>query len=136
MRFSDYLIARVLNHVFGAAAGAPAPNHYFTLFTTLPDNAGGGYVEPATAAFNRLLKVNSTSLWTPAESGSGIVTNAAAVSWPVAADDFGTIVGVGVFNASGKGTGDLLVWDDVAPIAITTGETPKIVIGAGRITLQ
>jgi len=94
MRFSNYLETKVLGHVFGATPYTAAGTLYLALFTTNPaedgsgtEVTGGGYVRQSVAF---TVTGNTAS-------------NTAAVEYPTASANYGTVTHVGVYDASTSG---------------------------------
>lgn len=108
---TDYLVNKLIDYFFrGQAYVAPA-TLYGCLFTTAPDNAGGG-TEVSGGAYARApLLADTTHMsgtqgpgTTGASSGtSGKSQNNQAVNFPVPSADWGVVVGTGWKDASSGG---------------------------------
>jgi len=91
----------LLNHIFAAGAFTPPVTWYLGLFTTLPDDAGAGGVEVTGGSYARVaVTANATNF--PVASG-GLISNGVTFTFPTASAGWGTIVGVGFFDASTAG---------------------------------
>jgi hypothetical protein len=123
--FSDYLENKVLDHVFGGVAYTAPATLYLALYTVAPTDAGGG-TEVSGGSYVRQSCAFTVS--------GNLATNTAAEEWPVATGNWGTIVAVGVFDAST--TGNLLAWGTLTTSkTISTGDVLRIPAGDLDITL-
>jgi len=104
--FSDYLETKLLDHTFRNVAYTSPSAVYLALFTSAPTDAGGG-TELSGNAYARQAITMATSGTSPT-----LCTNSSAVEFPTATASWGTIVAVGVFDASSSG--NLLAWADLA----------------------
>ena len=126
MSFSNYLETKVLGHVFGGTAYTAAGTLYLALFTTNPaedgsgtEVTGGGYVRQ-TVAFT--VTGNTAS-------------NTAAVEYPTASANYGTVTHVGVYDASTAG--NLLAYAALTSSkSIETGDVFRVPTGDLDITLD
>ena len=126
MSFSNYLETKVLGHVFGGTAYTAAGTLYLALFTTNPaedgsgtEVTGGGYVRQ-TVAFT--VTGNTAS-------------NTAAVEYPTATANYGTVTHVGVYDASTAG--NLLAYAALTSSkSIETGDVFRVPTGDLDITLD
>jgi hypothetical protein len=101
---------------------------YVGLYTAAPTDAGGG-TEVSGGSYARVSVSFSVS-------GTGtLCTNSAAVEFTAATASWGTIVAVGVFDASTAG--NLLAWADLTVNkTIDTGDIFRIPTGDLDITLS
>lgn len=126
MSFSNYLETKVLGHVFGGTAYTAAGTLYLALFTTNPaedgsgtEVTGGGYARQ-TVAFT--VTGNTAS-------------NTAAVEYPTASANYGTVTHVGVYDASTGG--NLLAYAALTSSkSIETGDVFRVPTGDLDITLD
>lgn len=126
--FSDYLEDKLLKHAFTNTTYTPAATMYVGLYTAAPTDAGGG-TEVSGGSYARVSVSFSVS-------GTGtLCTNSAAVEFTAATASWGTIVAVGVFDASTAG--NLLAWADLTVSkTIDTGDIFRIPTGDLDITLS
>jgi hypothetical protein len=126
--FSDYLEDKLLKHAFTNTAYTPASTLYVGLYTAAPTDAGGG-TQVTGGSYARVSVSFSVS-------GTGtLCTNSAAVEFTAATATWGTIVAVGVFDASTAG--NLLAWADLTVNkTIDTGDIFRIPTGDLDITLS
>lgn len=123
--FSDYLENAVLDHVFRNTAYTPVATVYLALFTTAPTDAGGG-TEVSGSGYAR----QATAFG--AASG-GTMSNTGAEAFTASGGNFGTIVAVGIYDASTAG--NLLAWKTITSVAINDGDTLNFPIGDIDISL-
>jgi hypothetical protein len=124
--FSDYLESAVLNHVFrNTALSAPASVH-LALYTTAPTDAGGG-TQVTGGGYAR------QAITFGAPSPAGEITNTSAVSFTASGASFGTVVAVGIFDASSGG--NLLAWSPITSATVNDGDTITFGIGDIDVTL-
>jgi hypothetical protein len=124
--FSDYLENAVLGYVFSGASFSQPGTKYLALYTTAPTDAGGG-TELSGSAYARQSCAFTTT--------GAQATNSAAVEWPTATGSWGTVVAVGVFDASSSG--NLLAWNNLtASKTISTGDVFRINAGDLDIDLD
>ena len=91
--FSDYLEDKVLDHVFGGVAYTAPTTLYVALYTVIPSDTGGG-TEVTGGSYAR-----QTATFTVSGTSPTTATNAAAIEYPTATADYGTVVAVGVMDA-------------------------------------
>ena len=126
--FSDYLEDKLLKHAFTNTTYTPAATMYVGLYTAAPTDSGGG-TEVSGGSYARVSVAFTVS-------GTGtLCTNSAAVEFTAATASWGTIVAVGVFDASTAG--NLLAWADLTVNkTIDTGDIFRIPTGDLDITLS
>lgn len=116
---SDYLELKMLDHVLGKTTYTAPSTLYVALFTSAPTDAGGG-TEVATGSYARAAVTNDTAKF-PNASG-GAKSNADDVIFATASASWGTVVAVGIYDASTAG--NLLFWTNLAtPINVPNGGT-------------
>lgn len=124
--FSDYLENALLDHVFRNTALTSPTTVYLALYTANPTDAGGG-TEVTGGGYAR------QAITFGAASG-GAISNTTQVSFTASGADFGTITGIGIFDASTAG--NLLAWDAITPATVTDGDSINFPIGDIDITLD
>ena len=125
--FSDYLEDKVLDHVFGGVAYT-APTKHVALYTVAPTDTGGG-TEVTGGAYAR-----QTSTFTVSGTNPTTATSAAAVEYPTATAEYGTVVAVGILDASSGG--NLLAYANLtASKVVSTGDVFRFDAGDIDITL-
>lgn len=126
--FSDYLEDKLLKHVFTNTSYTSPSSLYLALYTVAPSDTGGG-TELSGSGYTRKAVTFSVSGTTT------LATNSAAVEFDAATGSWGTIVAVGVFDASTSG--NLLAWSELTTSkAISTGDILRIPSGELDITLS
>ena len=126
--FSDYLEDKVLDHVFGGSAYTAPSTLYVALYTVAPTDTGGG-TEVSGGAYARQTATFSVSGTDPTTA-----SNTAAIEYPTATADYGTVVAVGVFDASSSG--NLLAYANLsASKVVSSGDIFRFNTGDLDITL-
>ena len=126
MSFSDYLETKVLDHVFGGTAYTAPSTLYVALFTAAPSDSGGG-TEVSGGAYARQTIAFTTS--------GDTTSNNAAIEFPTATANYGTVTHVGVYDASSAG--NLMAWAALTSSkTIETGDVFRIPSGDLDITLN
>ena len=126
MAFTDYLEEKLLAHTFSATAYTSPTTVYVALYTVAPTDSttgtevtGGAYVRKA-AAFT---------------TTGNEATNSAAIEYPTATADYGTVVAVAVLDA--LTSGNMLAFASLAVNkTISTGDVLRIPAGDLDITLD
>ena len=126
MSFSNYLETEILDHVFAGAAYTAPSTKYLGLFTSAPGEAGGG-TEVSGGGYARQTVAFTTS--------GNTTSNNAAVEFPTATANYGTVTHVGVFDASTSG--NLMAYATLSSSkAIATGDVFRVPSGDLDITLD
>lgn len=126
MSFSDYLETKVLDHVFAGTAYTAPTTLYVALFTAAPSDSGGG-TEVSGGAYARQTIAFTTS--------GDTTSNNAAVEFPTATANYGTVTHVGIYDASTAG--NLMAWAALTSSkTIETGDVFRIPSGDLDITLN
>jgi hypothetical protein len=103
---------------------------YFALFTSAPNESGGG-TECSGGNYSRVSVTNNATNF-PASS-SGVKANGTAVTFPTASGNWGTVTAFGVFDASTSG--NLLYFGSLsASRSVTSGDTARFAAGDFTIT--
>ena len=126
--FSDYLEDKVLEHVFGGNAYSAPSTLYVALYTVAPTDTGGG-TEVSGGGY-----VRKTSTFNVSGTNPTTASNSAAVEYPTATADYGTVVAVGIFDASSSG--NLLAYANLTTSkVVSTGDVFRFNTGDLDITL-
>ena len=126
--FSDYLEDKVLEHVFGGNAFTAPSTLYVALYTVAPSDTGGG-TEVSGGAYAR-----QTATFTVSGTNPTTASNTAAIEYPTATANYGTVVAVGVFDA--LTSGNLLAYSTLTSSkTIDSGDVFRINAGNLDITL-
>lgn len=133
---SRYLQNARLNWLRGTTYPAVPANVYIALLTTLPtDNNGTGIAEVSGGAYARQAVATATTSW-PAPSTSGSLqqtNNTNAINFPTATANWGTIVGVAIYDA--VTAGNLLYFGALtANQVVNNGNTFGFLVG--QLTVQ
>jgi hypothetical protein len=123
--FSDYLENKVVGHVFGGSAYTAPSTLYVALYTSAPSDTGGG-TEVSGGAYAR-----QTAAFTVTNDTA---SNTSAIEYPTATADYGTVVAVGIFDASSSG--NLLAYGNLTTSkTVSTGDVFRFNAGAIDITV-
>lgn len=123
--FSDYLENKVVGHVFGGSAYTAPATLYVALYTSAPSDTGGG-TEVSGGAYAR----QTAAFTVTADTAS----NTSAIEYPTATANYGTVVAVGVFDASSSG--NLLAYGNLTTSkTVSTGDVFRFNAGAIDITV-
>ena len=126
--FSDYLEDKVLEHVFGGNAFTAPSTLYVALYTVAPSDTGGG-TEVSGGAYAR-----QTATFTVSGTNPTTASNTAAIEYPSATANYGTVVAVGVLDASSGG--NLLAYSTLdSSKVVSTGDAFRFNAGDLDITL-
>ena len=126
MSFSHYLETKVLDHVFAGTAYTAPSTLYVALFTAAPSDSGGG-TEVSGGAYARQTIAFTTS--------GDTTSNNAAIEFPTATANYGTVTHVGIYDASSSG--NLMAWAALTSSkTIETGDVFRIPSGDLDITLN
>lgn len=119
---------------FLANSGTPATNLYISLHTANPGATGNqGTSEAAYTSYARVAVARTTGGWSLTNE---TISNVAAINFPAATggSESETYVGVGV-SPTAHDSGVLLWFGQLtAPLAVSSGITPSMAIGALTIT--
>jgi hypothetical protein len=126
--FSDYLEDKVLDHVFGGNAYTAPSTLYVALYTVAPTDTGGG-TEVSGGGY-----VRQSGAFTVSGTNPTTASNTAAIEYPTATADYGTVVAVGIFDASSSG--NLLAYANLTTSkVVSTGDVFRFNTGDLDVTL-
>ena len=128
MSFSNYLETKVLDHVFGGTAYTAPATLYLALFTANPNEDGSGTeVSTSGTAYARQSVAFTIS--------GNTASNTAAVEYPTATANYGTVSHVGIYDASSAG--NLIAYAALTSSkSIETGDVFRVPTGDLDITLD
>lgn len=125
--WSNFLVHKLLDHVFKVASYTPPTNIYCGLSTANPGDSGSGITEPSGNAYARTLK----NTWDAAASGAS--ENTGAITFPTATGAWGTITHSFLSDASTSG--NLLVYGALGVSqAVVNGNVVEFADGAWDVT--
>ena len=140
---SDYLENKIIDWLFRAQTFSPPATLYVALFTTGDNDADSSKVEVSGGSYARVAVTPSLANFagtqsagsTTASSGTGGTTsNNNAITFPAPTGNWGSIVGVGVYDASTSG--NLLFYGALGTNKTVNNGDPAPSIVAGTLTLQ
>ena len=132
---TDYWENALLNYTFRAVAMPTITNIYVGLFTVIPSaDAGTGGTEVSGGSYARQLVTRGTGEWKdPSTATQGLTENINAITFPTASGAWGTVVAVGVWDASTGG--NLLYFGSLAASkTVASGDVLKFNAGDLDIT--
>lgn len=110
--FSDYLENKMVDFLFRGQTFTPPATLYIALFTTADNDAGTARVEVSGGSYARAAVTSSLANWagtqgaatTAASTGNtGTTSNNNAIPFPAPTANWGSIVGIGIFDAATAG---------------------------------
>lgn len=114
---TDYSATNWLAYITGKTVIPATPTAYIGLFTTAPTSDSGvtGAVEVSGGSYAR--QATSAATWNTPTNSSGsepavtpaFISNAVAITYPIATANWGTVVAFGLFDA--LTVGNCLTWD-------------------------
>lgn len=135
---SVYLEDKWLNMWKGTAFTFPATTYVALLTTNPTDDTGTALVEVTGGAYARQ-SITGASGWStiaPVSGGSGTtpekMSNAAVITFPTPTANWGTVVGIALYDAAT--VGNLLYWASITSQVINTGVVASFAIGALSVT--
>ena len=127
MSFSNFLETEILDHVFAGAAYTAPTTKYLALFTAVADGEAGSVTEVSGGGYARQTVAFTTS--------GNTTSNNAAVEFPTATANYGTVTHVGVYDASTSG--NLMAYAALSSNkTIETGDVFRVPSGDLDITLN
>jgi hypothetical protein len=127
MSFSNFLETEILDHVFAGAAYTAPSTKYLALFTAVADGEAGSVTEVTGGGYARQTVAFTTS--------GNTTSNNAAVEYPTATANYGTVTHVGVYDASSSG--NLMAYAALSSNkTIETGDVFRVPSGDLDITLN
>ena len=122
---SDYLENAILNHVLRNSAYASPTTIYVGLYTTMPADDGTGGIEVSGGSYARQSVVFAAPV-------AGQTANNALVQFPTATAGWGTVLGVGLFDAL---TGGNLLYYGTLTASKTVGLGDQISFASSALTV-
>ncbi len=127
MSFTNFLETEILDHVFAGAAYTAPTTKYLALFTAVADGETGSVTEVSGGGYARQTVAFTTS--------GNTTSNNAAVEFPTATANYGTVTHVGVYDASSSG--NLMAYAALSSNkTIETGDVFRVPSGDLDITLN
>ena len=115
----------------GDATGKATASTWIGLFTALPTGGGGG-TEVTGGSYARVEVVSNLTNW--AEPSNGVTYNSLPVRFAVPSANWGDVLGVGAWSASGGGT--LLLFGPISPTKTIISDQVAPVFVPGALILQ
>lgn len=143
---TDYLEARILNHILGAVASTAPGTVGIALSTAAYSEAATGASMnevPNSNGYARVSKTNNTTNWPTASGSSPQKTNGTVVTFPTATGGWGNIKSFYIVDSVTHGAGNCLYGGDLQAYIdsgfttgqdVLSGDTPAFAIGALVVT--
>ena len=130
---SAYLGDKVLDHLLGRTTFTAPATLYVGLWTAVLSTASTGSTpgEVSGTGYQRVALTNDTATW-PSASGAS-KSNAAAVQFPTAYSNWGTVRTVALLDAASGG--NLLFFATPAPV-VSVGYSDTLIFDAGSLTIS
>ncbi len=123
---SDHAENLILNFLMTSGTATRPTAWYVALYTVAPSDAGGG-TEVSGNGYSR-----QTVAWDTATGTGGTTDNTGAVSFTATGGNFGTIVAIGIHDASSGGN---LLWHGALSTNKTVNDGDTLEFAAGAIDL-
>jgi hypothetical protein len=125
--FTDFMENKIIDHMLRAQAYTPPATVYVALFTSAPSDAGGG-TEVSGGAYAR-------QAVTLAAASGGASENSAAITFPQATADWGTVTHLALMDALTGG--NMLMHSPLdASKTVNNGDTFKFEAGDLDVTVD
>lgn len=129
---SDFLEAQLNNLIFRTQVAWKPTAIYIALYTAAPSDSGGG-IEVSGGSYARQQVAQLDANWNAPGVG-GLIDNVAAITFPVATANWGTVTHMGIFDA--VTVGNLLFWKILAASkVVNTDDTFEFAAGDLDITM-
>lgn len=130
---STYLSDKMLNWLKGTAFATAPTTVYVALFTTNPTaDDGTGAVEVSGGSYARVAITTSTGWSSISGTNPRQISNGGTLSFPLPTANWGSVVGIAVYDASSAG--NLLYWNSITSQTINSGVVASISAGNLVIT--
>lgn len=131
MSLTQAYASAIMDHILGGPDLTRAATVYAALFTAAPGGGSAG-TEVSGGSYARVAITNNATNWPAATNG--LKSNGATITFPTATADWGTVVTVGIFDASSGG--NLLMTATLSPSqAVPTGVTVSFAVGELDLTM-
>ena len=141
---SDYLEDALVGHLFRTTDYTSPSVMAIALLTAIADDDDTGTFSTSTGtevanagAYARQNRPPLDANWAETSSGNGQTSNLAAITFPTATADWGTIVGIGLCDSASHDSGNLLVHGPLDTAKdIDNGDTAEFAVGAIVVTFN
>lgn len=123
---SDYAEKLLLDWSMTGGSATRPTAWYVALYTVAPSDSGGG-TEVSTGGYAR-----KTVAFAAATSGAGTTSNTGDVSWTASGAAYGTVVAIGIHDASSGGN---LLWHGNMTASKTIADGDTLEFSTGNIDL-
>lgn len=123
---SIYLSNKLLDHSLGVASYEMPSPIYIGLFTVVPIDGEGGTEVTGAGYARQVISVSAAS--------SGLTANTNLIQFPIATEEWGTIVAAGIWDALTDG--NWLFADEVISASVKVGNQYQFSIGNAQISMS
>jgi hypothetical protein len=134
MAKTNYLEDQIIAHIFRTGTFTKPSALYFALVTALGDDATPG-TEVVGGSYARVQRDPLDANWTAPTGGDGQTDNAAAATFPAPTANWGTIVGVEIWDGPTGGANRLYHGALTTPRTVNNGD-PAPLFDIGALVLQ
>jgi hypothetical protein len=140
MNATNYLENKLIDHIFRSATFAKPAALYVALFTSAPDDAGGG-TEVAGGGYARIAIAPGDLNWTATQGGTsgissgttGATANAAPIQFAAPSADWGTVTHIAICDAVTGG--NRIVWSPLTAAKTILLGDPAPLFPPGSLTI-
>src|SRR6185436_1328981 len=132
-QMSDYLEGQIRAHIFRTASFTKPSVIAIALCTSAPTDASTGatIAEVSGGSYARVTRNPSDSNWSAPDATGGLTDNVAAITFPQATANWGTITHVAILDNATLGAGNVLFWGALSVSkVVNSGDTFSFDIGA------
>lgn len=122
------------NHLLRTATWSKPVTIFVGLFTTMPAEDGTGGAEVTGGSYARIQCGPGDAYWTGPTTGDGVYSNTGTITFPAPTDNWGTILGYGLFSAVSGGTLYISKAFDSSVVISSGAPAPGFAIGALTVT--
>ena len=139
---SDYLEDEIVKHIFRTGSFTKPTVLAFALLTTAADDDDDGQFTTSTGvevansgAYARQDRPPLDANWTATSGGDGQTDNAAAITYPTATGNWGTVAAMAICDSTTYDAGNMLFHSPVdTSKAVNTDDTAEFAAGAVTVT--
>lgn len=131
---TDYLESKIGDHMFRTGTWSKPSGIYVALFTAGAGDPGGGTEVAPNIGYTRVQHGPSDGTWNGPTNQNGIYTNQGSIQFGAPTDNWGTIVGFGLFDAATSG--NLLIYQSLnATVVVNLGD-PAPAFSTGSLSVM
>lgn len=132
---SNYLEEQIGTHLLRTGSWTKPAAIYVALFTAMPGEDGTGATEVSGGSYARVACGPGDAFWNAPTGGNGEYSNAGVIAFPAPSADWGTVVGMGLFDAASGGNLLILKTLDTSRVIANGDAAPNFPIGSLKVTI-